>query len=45
MRLDLATYAGLERAPQAIVDLLAGRTRGKDLVTTTDGRDIPHLQR
>jgi len=34
LRLDLATYAGLERAPQAVVDLLAGRTRGKCLVTT-----------
>ena len=36
LRLDLATYVGLERAPQAIVDLLAGRTRGKCVVTTDD---------
>lgn len=34
LRLDLAPYAGLEQAPQALVDLLAGRTRGKCLVTT-----------
>lgn len=34
VRLDLATYAGLEQAPQAVVDLLAGRTRGKCVVTS-----------
>ena len=34
VRLDLAVYRGLYSAPQAIVDLLAGATRGKCLVTT-----------
>ncbi|WZH51210.1 MAG: NADP-dependent oxidoreductase [Nocardioides alkalitolerans] len=34
MRLDTATYDGLEQAPQAVVDLLTGRTRGKCMVVT-----------
>jgi NADPH-dependent curcumin reductase CurA len=30
-------YAGLEQAPQALIDLLAGRTSGKPLVFLGDG--------
>ncbi|MDT9592804.1 NADP-dependent oxidoreductase [Nocardioides zeae] len=39
LRLDVASYAGLDLAPRAIVDLLAGRTRGKCVVETTEPAD------
>lgn len=34
LSLELSTYAGLDQAPRALVDLLAGRTVGKCLVFT-----------
>ena len=34
LELELSTYDGLDEAPRAIVDLLAGRNLGKCLVST-----------
>lgn len=38
VRLDVTAYAGLDQAPQAIVDLIGGRTRGKCVIREPDPR-------